>query len=66
MAVVPTPRLLSKKTPHPTGERGAGQRTDLDFPDAPERREGRWCLTPESTGAFGAKSFLSTKFTQNG
>jgi hypothetical protein len=39
MAMVPTPRLLSKKTPHPTGERGAGQRTDLDFPDAPEDDE---------------------------
>ena len=39
MAVVPTPRLLSKKTPHPTRERGAGQRTDLAFPNAREDDE---------------------------
>jgi hypothetical protein len=29
---VPTPRPFSKKTPHPTRERGAGQHTDLDSP----------------------------------
>jgi hypothetical protein len=39
MAAVPTPRLLSKKTPHPTRERGAGQCTDLAFPNAPEDDE---------------------------
>ena len=39
VAVVPTPRLLSKKTPHPTRERGAGQCTDLVFPHAPEDDE---------------------------
>ena len=39
IAVVPTPRLLSTKTPHPTRERGAGQRTDLAFPNAPEDDE---------------------------
>jgi hypothetical protein len=39
MAVVPTPRLLSEKTPHPTRERGAGQRTDLAFPNACEDDE---------------------------
>jgi hypothetical protein len=39
MAMVPTPRLLSKKTPHPTREGGAGQHTDLAFPNAPEDDE---------------------------
>jgi hypothetical protein len=39
MAVIPITRRFRKKTPHPTRERGAGQRTDLDFPDAPEDDE---------------------------
>jgi hypothetical protein len=39
MAMVPTARRLSKKTPHPTGERGAGQHTNLEFPNAPEDDE---------------------------
>ena len=34
-----TPRHLSKKTPHPTRERRAGQCTDLAFPNAPEDDE---------------------------
>jgi hypothetical protein len=41
-AAVPTPntpRRFSKKTPHPTRERGAGQHTDLAFPNAPEDDE---------------------------
>jgi len=37
--VIPSPGLLSKKTPHPTRERGAGQRTDLVFPSAREDDE---------------------------
>ncbi len=32
MPVVPTTRRVSKKTPHPTRERRAGQRTDLNSP----------------------------------
>jgi hypothetical protein len=39
MTVVPTARCLSKKTPHPTRERRAGQRTDPRFPDAREDDE---------------------------
>jgi hypothetical protein len=39
LVVVPTPRLLSKKTPHPTRERRAGQRTDPAFPNAREDDE---------------------------
>jgi hypothetical protein len=41
MAIVisDTPRSFSKKTPHPTRERGAGQHTDLAFPNAPEDDE---------------------------
>jgi hypothetical protein len=34
-----TPRRFSMKTPHPTRERGAGQCTDLAFPNAPEDDE---------------------------
>jgi hypothetical protein len=32
MEVVPTARRFGKKTPHPTRERRAGQRTDLVSP----------------------------------
>jgi hypothetical protein len=32
MPVSPTAKHLSKKTPRPTRERGAGQCTDLDSP----------------------------------
>jgi hypothetical protein len=41
MAVaISTPRDPSvRKTPHPTRERGAGQHTDLAFPNAPEDDE---------------------------
>jgi hypothetical protein len=36
MAEVPTSRRFTKKTPHPTRERRAGQRTDLVSPTASE------------------------------
>ena len=35
----PDRSLLSKKVPHPTRERGAGQRTNLAFPNAREDDE---------------------------
>jgi hypothetical protein len=39
MAVVPTARHFSKKTPHPTRERRAGLRTDLVSPTLKPRPE---------------------------
>jgi hypothetical protein len=44
-----------KQKPHPTFNAWGGALHDLAFPDTREDdREGRWCLTAESTGALGA------------
>jgi hypothetical protein len=44
-----------KKAPPHDLRVGRGRCTDLAFPNArAERREGRWRLVPESTGALGA------------
>jgi hypothetical protein len=45
MPVSPTAKHLSKKTPRPTRERRAGQRTDLvsPTPTQDDARE-RWCV----------------------
>src|SRR6266542_1923945 len=52
-----------KPPPHGCTWDGAVHRPRI--PRRPRRRrEGRWRLTAESTGALGAESFLSTKFTR--